>query len=55
VYLSSSSTHVDNEAWLVDSHAYFHMNPHKEWFFIYERYDGGNVLLGDYSKTRIIL
>jgi hypothetical protein len=32
VYLASSITHADHEAWLVDSSASFHMTPHKEWF-----------------------
>jgi hypothetical protein len=54
VYLDSSITHVDNEAWLVDSGASFHMTPHREWFYEYERYDGVNVFLGDDSTTRII-
>jgi hypothetical protein len=52
--LDSSRTHEDHEAWLVNSYAYFHMTPHKEWFYEYERYDGGNVFLGDESTTRII-
>jgi hypothetical protein len=46
--------HVDHEAWLVDSGASFHMTPHREWFCEYERYDGGNVFLGDDLTTRII-
>jgi hypothetical protein len=54
VYLASSSTHADHEAWLVDSGASFHMTLHREWFYEYERYDGGNVFLGDDSKTKII-
>jgi hypothetical protein len=54
VYLASSSTHVDHEAWLVDSGASFHMTPHREWFCEYERYDGGDVFLGDESTTKII-
>jgi hypothetical protein len=54
VYLTSSSTHVDHEAWLVDSTASFHMNPHREWFCEYERYDGGDVFLGNDSTTKII-
>jgi hypothetical protein len=54
VYLASSRTHVDKEAWLVDSGASFHMNPHKDWFYEYEIYDGGNVFLGDDLTTRII-
>ena len=32
VYLASSSTHVDHEAWLIDSGASFHFTPHREWF-----------------------
>jgi hypothetical protein len=51
VYLDSSSTHVDQEEWLVDLGASFHMTPHREWFYEYERYDGGNVLLGDELTT----
>jgi hypothetical protein len=30
------------------------MTPHREWFYEYERYDGGNVFLGDESTTIII-
>jgi hypothetical protein len=54
VYLDYSGTHVDHEAWLVDSGASFHMTPHREWFCEYERYDEGNVFLGDDSITIII-
>ena len=54
VYLASSSTHADHEKWLVEYRASFHMTPHREWFCEYERYDGGNVFLGDDSTTRII-
>ena len=54
VYLASSSTRADHEAWLVDSGASFHMTPHKEWFSEYERYDGGNFFLSDDSTTKII-
>ena len=54
VYLDSSSTHANHEAWLVESSSSFHMTPHREWFYEYERYDGGNVFLGDDSTTKII-
>jgi len=54
VYLASSSTHVDHEAWLIDSGASFHFTPHREWFYEYEKYDGGDVFLGDGRKDRII-
>jgi len=54
VYLSSSSTHVDHEAWLIDSGASFHFNPHREWFYEYDKYDGGVVFLRDDRKDRII-
>jgi len=36
VYLASySSTHVDHDAWLIDSGASFHFTPHREWFYEY--------------------
>jgi hypothetical protein len=54
VYLDSSSTHANHEAWLVDSGATFHMTPHREWFCEYERYDGGNIFVGNDLTTRII-
>ena len=54
MYLASSSTHVDHEAWLIDSGASFHFTPHGEWFCEYEKYDGGDVFLGDVKKVRII-
>ena len=44
VYLaSSSSTHIYHEAWLIDSSESFHFTPHREWFYEYEKYDGGDV------------
>jgi hypothetical protein len=30
------------------------MTPHREWFCEYERYDGGDVFLGDESTTKIV-
>ena len=55
VYLASSSnTHVDHESWLIDSGASFHFTPHREWFCEYEKYDGGDVFLGDDRKAKII-
>jgi hypothetical protein len=54
VYLASSRTHADHEAWLIELGASFHMTPHREWFYEYEKYDGGNVFLGKDSTTRII-
>eukprot|EP00253_Pinus_taeda_P034454 PITA_34454 len=54
VYLALSSTHVDHEAWLIDSGASFHFTPHREWFCEYEKYDGGDVFLGDDRNARII-
>eukprot|EP00253_Pinus_taeda_P033978 PITA_33978 len=53
VYLASSSTHVDHEAWFIDSGASFHFTPHREWFCEYEKYDGGDIFLGDDRKARI--
>eukprot|EP00253_Pinus_taeda_P012440 PITA_12440 len=54
VYLASSSTHVDHEAWLIDSGASFHFTSHRQWFYEYGKYDGGDVFLGDDRKARIV-
>ena len=55
VYLAfSSSTHVDHEAWLIKSGASFHFIPHREWFYEYEKYDGGDVFLGDDRNDKIV-
>jgi hypothetical protein len=54
VYLESTGTHADHDVWLIDSGASFHRNPHMEWFFEYEKYDGGDVFLGDDSTAKII-
>ena len=54
MYLASLGTHVDHEAWLIDSGASFHFTSHREWFCKYEKYDGGDVFLGDDKKARIV-
>eukprot|EP00253_Pinus_taeda_P025644 PITA_25644 len=54
VYLDFSSTHVDHDAWLINSSASFHFTPHREWFCEYEKYDGGDVFLGDDRKARVV-
>ena len=47
VYLESISTHAHHDVWLINSGASYHMTPHREWFSEYEKYDGGDVFLGD--------
>jgi hypothetical protein len=53
VYLDSSSTHTDHDVWLIDLGACFHMTPHIECFFAYDKYNRGDVFLGD-DLTAII-
>jgi hypothetical protein len=45
VYLASTSTQSDQNVWLIDLGASYHMTPHREWFCEYERYEGGDVFL----------
>jgi hypothetical protein len=45
--------HVDHDAWMIDSNDSFHMTPHREWFCEYEKYNGGDVFIGDDSTARI--
>jgi hypothetical protein len=52
--LASTSTHSDHDVWLIDLGASFHMTPHREWFCEYEKYNGGDVFLGDDLTTKII-
>jgi hypothetical protein len=54
VYLASTSTHANRDVWLIDSGASYHMTPHREWFFEYEKYNGGDVFLGDESIAKIL-
>jgi len=54
VYLDSSSTYVDHETCLIDSGASFHFTPHREWFYEYEKYDRGDIFLGDDRKAIIV-
>ena len=54
VYLASMSTQMEQESWLIDLRASFHMTPHRHWFYEYEKLKGGDVLLGDDSLKRII-
>ena len=44
--MASTGTQSERDFWLIDSGASFHMNPHKEWLYEYENYNG-NVFLGD--------
>ena len=39
MYLNSISTQLESDDWLIDPCASFHMTPHREWFYEYERYN----------------
>jgi hypothetical protein len=54
VYLKSTCTHGGHGLWLIESGALFHMNPHREWFYEYEKYNGGDVFLGEDLTTKIM-
>jgi hypothetical protein len=54
VYLASTSTQSDQDVWLIDSGASYHVTPHREWLCKYEQYEGGEFFLGDGSKTKIV-
>jgi hypothetical protein len=54
VYKASTSTHSNHYVWLINYGASFHMTSHREWFCEYEKYNGGDVLLGDDSISRIV-
>jgi hypothetical protein len=51
-WLLQAHMQIMRHGWLTRVHHF--MTPHREWLCEYERYDGGNVFLGDDSTTRII-
>ena len=54
VYLASTGNPSERDTWLIDSGASCHMTPHREWFYEYEKYNGGDMYLGDDSPYNII-
>jgi hypothetical protein len=54
VYLASTGTHANRDIWLINLGMSYHMTPHREWFYEYEKYDGGDVFLGDDLTTKIM-
>jgi hypothetical protein len=52
VYLVSTSTQSNQDVWLIELGASYHMTPHREWFCEYEQYEGGDVFLGDDLTTK---
>ena len=54
MYLDLTTTKSYQDAWLINFGASYHMTPNREWFYEYEKFDSGDVLLGDYSLIRIV-
>ena len=61
MYLDSMGNHSKHDIWFIESDIQFiesamacHMAPHREWFYEYEKYNGGDVYLGDDSPASII-
>ena len=54
VYLDSTITKLENDVWLIDSCNSFHMTPHREWYYEYHKYNGGDVFLGYELTSKII-
>jgi hypothetical protein len=52
--MESTGIHANHDVWLIDSGVSYHMTPHRKWFCEYEKYDCGDVFLGDDSTTKIM-
>ena len=50
MYLASMGNPSKCDTWLIDSGESCHMTPHREWFCEYEKYNLGDVYLGDPSS-----
>ena len=46
-FITTLVTYVGENTWLIKLGASFHMNPNRNWFSKYEKFDGGKVYLGD--------
>jgi hypothetical protein len=46
--------HENRDVCLIDLGVSYHMTSNREWFSEYEKYDGGDVFLGDDSTTKIL-
>ena len=46
--------HSKHDIWIIDSGVSCHMTPHMEWFYEYEKYNGGDVYLGNDSPADIV-
>ena len=53
MYLDSMGNPSKHDIWLIDSCVSCHTIPHREWFYEYEKYNGGDVYLGDDSPSSI--
>ena len=54
MYLASMGNSTERDIWLIDLGSSCHTTPHREWFYEYEKYNKGDVYLGDDSPTSII-
>ena len=54
MYLASMGNPSEHDTWLIDSGASCHMTPHREWLCEYEKYNAGDMYLGDDSQASII-
>ena len=53
-HFGTPSNPSERDTWLIDLGASCHMTPHREWFYEYEKYNGGDVYFGDNSPASII-
>jgi hypothetical protein len=42
-FIVALTTHIGNNAWLIELGAFFHMTFNRYWFFKYKDFDGGKV------------
>lgn len=53
-FIATLAAHASDDVWFIDSGASFHMTSHRDWFLKYEKYNGGEVYLGDDSHLKIV-
>ena len=43
-----------SDVWVLDSGAYYHICPRREWFTTYEQIDGGSISMANSSVCKMV-
>ena len=50
----ATNPYKSKDDWILDSRCTFHMSPNRNWFSTYRSIEGGVVLMGNDSQSKVI-